>query len=657
MKLNDVKSAFRKPYGYISYPLTAILLLLLLFIVVREPLMRYYIDKKIDSFSQKHNSEIKYSSLSFSGLTTVTLHDFSIGEIGKKSLVSASSIKIKVGFWKLLLRRLSIDRVEVKKCDIVAIKQDRTDNYSFLLKQKSKNNIESVKSKKLSEIVDGILGSLFDLIPATMTITQLNVSLTSNSHQLQLILPSLEILNRNFSAKIEMIELGNHSIFYTKGVLDKENEEIALKIYGDNRQSFIMPWIEKRNNALISFDTAYFKIKHDDQSNNDKQIIVGSGELTNLRVYHKRIAADTVGFKKIATEYKLNVGADYIEYDSSSTVTINNLQIHPYGYFRPKPSKRIVLSLNKPLFEASELFSSLPEGLFDNFKGIEVEGLLSYSGFLDLDMATPDSLIFNSDLMQKNFKIRKPGATDFRKVNNFSYTHHVFENEKEVKQIVLGPSNPNYIPFERIPVSIKNAILMSEDGWFFEHGGFSLGAFRQSIITNIKTKRFARGGSTVSMQLVKNLFLNRKKNIARKVEELLIVWVLERNRLVSKERMFEIYVNIIEWGPGIYGASEAARFYFNKDVSALTLDETIYLGAIIPSPKNYRFLFNEDGSFKEYILNYYELVLRKMVEHEMITQAEADASARKVILNGEAKALIEAKAEAKKKKLELELLF
>jgi membrane peptidoglycan carboxypeptidase len=305
------------------------------------------------------------------------------------------------------------------------------------------------------------------------------------------------------------------------------------------------------------------------------------------------------------------------------------------------------MSLNKSWFKASELFNSLPNGLFTNFNGMEVSGELSYHGYLNVDLEIPVSMIFESNLMQKNFKVTKYGDTDFRLLND-PFIHQVFENDEMVKEIILGPENRDFRSFEQIPVSLKNSILMSEDGWFFEHGGFSIGAFRESIITNIKTKRFTRGGSTISMQLVKNLFLSRKKNIARKAEELLIVWFIEGQRIISKERMFEIYVNIIEWGPGIYGATEAARFYFNKDVSALTLAECIYLAAIIPSPKNFRYLFNEDGTFREYILNYYALVVKRMVEHEKITQEEADAVVPKVLLTGEAKEIPIKKEKTKK---------
>ena len=96
------------------------------------------------------------------------------------------------------------------------------------------------------------------------------------------------------------------------------------------------------------------------------------------------------------------------------------------------------------------------------------------------------------------------------------------------------------------------------------------------------------------MQLVKNLFLERQKTIARKLEEMIITWLIEENRLVSKERMFEIYLNIIEWGPQVYGAQEEARFYFDKDVADLTLAEAIFMAGIIPQPKRFMVSFDAE---------------------------------------------------------------
>src|SRR6185295_15378504 len=108
---------------------------------------------------------------------------------------------------------------------------------------------------------------------------------------------------------------------------------------------------------------------------------------------------------------------------------------------------------------------------------------------------------------------------------------------------------------------------------------------------NYKAGKFVRGGSTISMQLVKNVFLTRNKTIARKIEEALIVWLIENNRLSSKERMYEVYLNLIEWGPNVYGIGEASRFYFYKSPADLSLAESIFLAMIVPRPKGFKYNF------------------------------------------------------------------
>ena len=121
------------------------------------------------------------------------------------------------------------------------------------------------------------------------------------------------------------------------------------------------------------------------------------------------------------------------------------------------------------------------------------------------------------------------------------------------------------------------------------------------LSTNIKEKRFARGGSTISMQLVKNVFLTRNKTLARKIEEAIIVWLIENENLVSKQRMYEVYLNIIEWGPGIYGINQASHFYFNKRPPDLNLQESVYLASIVPHPKWYKYTFESNGVMRPFL--------------------------------------------------------
>lgn len=133
----------------------------------------------------------------------------------------------------------------------------------------------------------------------------------------------------------------------------------------------------------------------------------------------------------------------------------------------------------------------------------------------------------------------------------FIYT--AYENGVPVRTFPIGPSCKHFTPLDSISPILRMSVMQSEDGAFFYHRGFLPDALREALIYDLQVKRFARGGSTITMQLVKNVFLNRNKNFARKLEEALIVWLIENERLTSKERMYEVYLNIVEWGPLVYG--------------------------------------------------------------------------------------------------------
>ncbi len=138
---------------------------------------------------------------------------------------------------------------------------------------------------------------------------------------------------------------------------------------------------------------------------------------------------------------------------------------------------------------------------------------------------------------------------------------------------------------DEISPYLQEAVLIGEDDAFFEHEGIDLDAMQESIELNLKKKRFIRGGSTITQQLAKNLYLSSSKNPLRKIKEILIALFMEK--ILDKERILEIYLNVIEWGKGIYGAEAASNFYFHKPARDLNREEAAYLAAIIPNPVSY----------------------------------------------------------------------
>jgi monofunctional glycosyltransferase len=140
-----------------------------------------------------------------------------------------------------------------------------------------------------------------------------------------------------------------------------------------------------------------------------------------------------------------------------------------------------------------------------------------------------------------------------------------------------------WVSYNRISSQLKRAVLVAEDSAFWQHDGIDLHQIRESMEVNLERMEFARGGSTITQQLAKNLYLSPSKNPVRKIKELLITRRLEI--ALTKQRILEIYLNVIEWGDGIYGAEAAARTYFRKPASALSADEAALLAAAIINPR------------------------------------------------------------------------
>ncbi len=149
------------------------------------------------------------------------------------------------------------------------------------------------------------------------------------------------------------------------------------------------------------------------------------------------------------------------------------------------------------------------------------------------------------------------------------------------------PRRPNrrWVPLSRISPHLKRAVVVAEDARFYSHEGFDWEGMRVALMRNWKKGELYRGGSTITQQLAKNLYLSPQKSIFRKLREAMIARELERH--LSKGRILEIYLNVVEWGNHVYGAEAAARHHFYKSAAHLTREESALLAAMLPSPRQY----------------------------------------------------------------------
>ena len=251
------------------------------------------------------------------------------------------------------------------------------------------------------------------------------------------------------------------------------------------------------------------------------------------------------------------------------------------SHVRPVESDQNIFRLHvESAANAEDFIPSLPAGFAPLLSGYKLTG--PYTAQLDLafDENRPDDLALNVDIDLDRVKTEAfDPRSDFSMLKNKSFLVRI--NAATVP-IEIGPKDPNWVGFYDLPRNTAYAFVASEDGKFFSHNGFDIRAIRAGLIANIKAKKFVRGGSTISQQVVKNVFLNHDKTASRKFQEAFLTWQMEQN--LTKLMIFELYLNLAHFARDTYGIRAAAQYYFKKNVANLTLRESLFLASILPNP-------------------------------------------------------------------------
>jgi len=212
-----------------------------------------------------------------------------------------------------------------------------------------------------------------------------------------------------------------------------------------------------------------------------------------------------------------------------------------------------------------------------------------------------------------------PDVSDLKKENP-KQTALMRQRAQEAQIAGRKPKkNQIWVPYHSISSYLKSAVLIGEDDAFYQHEGYDLEQIKESFIRNWEKKSWVRGGSTVTQQLAKNLYLSTSKNPLRKLKEFLIARRLEEE--LSKRRIFEIYLNVIEWGDGLYGAEAASLAYFGKSARDLDVKEAVLLAAVIPNPRRMSPLRQTKR-----LRNRVDLILSRMVQYHHISPEEYQAA-------------------------------
>jgi hypothetical protein len=292
-------------------------------------------------------------------------------------------------------------------------------------------------------------------------------------------------------------------------------------------------------------------------------------------------------------------GAGLLRLADSTRVSIGRIPVTLGGSLERR-GPRLRFRLAADGITQARILASVPREVLGPLTGLAVRGSFDYRLALDLDLAHPDSVRFEADVIPHGLYLDSTRTTLdlFRLEQPFQAAIHLPHGCLVTRE--MSSLNPGFRPLEDIDSTLVHAVLTNEDGGFFRHRGFNPDAIQLAIAFNVKAGAWRRGAGTVTMQLVRNLWLGHARTLSRKAQEVVLAWVLEHLTNVSKHRLLELYLNIIEWGPEVHGAAEATRYYFDEDPARVTVDEALFLATVVPAPTRWRYRFAPDGSLRPF---------------------------------------------------------
>jgi hypothetical protein len=286
------------------------------------------------------------------------------------------------------------------------------------------------------------------------------------------------------------------------------------------------------------------------------------------------------------------------------------------------------LSFDVPVAACQAMLSSVPAALLPTVGSSHMTGTFGATGTLSFDTQRLEDLKLDyhvDDGCHLDAVPRDLAPDRF----SHAFLHRVYGPDGEVREEETGPGTPTWVDLENISPFMQVAVLTTEDGSFPHSHGFNHLAIKNAIIANLKARRFVRGASTITMQLAKNLFLTREKTLSRKLEEVILTDYLEQ--IFQKDQMMELYLNIIEFGPDVYGVEQAAEHYFGRRPEELDLAESLFLSSIMPSPIRYSKMA-ERGTLSEGWSHHLQTLMRVALRAGTITPAELEEGMKEQVV-------------------------
>jgi hypothetical protein len=611
-----MKTKKQKAFLILKISSAILLLCLVLLFAFRNTILNKIIHRVDTKLNRDYQCHFTVEKAEFHGLTNLEFQHICLVPKEADTLVRIDELKTSVNFWKLLVGDIQLGKLEINKGFIQLVKTKNGSNYeAFLRSKKEKADNTEVNYAKL---LNRISARMLNLVPTDLSVKGFAFKIDDKGNKVVFDFNQLALADKKLNTVIQVTSNNFSQQWTLNGFADPRDRKADLEFYNATNDTIKIPYLDKKWNLKTGFKSIHFNLENLEMDSGELHID-GYSSIQNLFVNHAKIANKDVAIKNARFDYHWIVGARSIALDSTSTLHLNSIKCQPFISYTNETDKVYALKLKIPKMKAQDFITSLPTGLFRHFEGMEAQGNFEYDLNFEYNNHKPNNVIFESKLKPEGLKITKYGEADLNKING-EFTYRAIENGVPQRPIVVGSSNNNFTPLSQISPYLQKCVLTSEDPSFFSHRGFINEAFKQSIAKNIRTKKFSRGASTISMQLIKNVFLTREKTLSRKLEEILLVYILENNHISTKERMLEVYFNIIEWGPNIYGIGEASQFYFQKSPKDLNLNECLFLATIIPKPKGFMYRFDTEQHLKLFAAQQNTFLTKLMLRRNVLTE-------------------------------------
>jgi len=413
---------------------------------------------------------------------------------------------------------------------------------------------------------------------------------------------------------------GGRSPLELRGTVPLEDGEIGLKIQG-GPVSLASLGVREGELGLVGVAGALLEARADVSLSSGGELLSfdARGQVASLGIHDGRLAEEAIAGLDVGWRARGDLRTDgSVVRMQEGELRLGEIRFLFEGQLdRGTDFTRARGSWEMPSTVCQAMLGSLPRALIPRVADMQLGGTFALTGRVAFDTRDLEAL-------ELDWKVREAcritGVPEAQSVARFRgpFRRFAYDGQGNRIEALSGPGTRYWTSFEELSPYLEASVLTTEDGRFHRHSGFDKEAIKSAIKDNLRAGRFVRGASTISMQLAKNLYLDRNKTLSRKLEEVLLTAYLEQ--ALSKAEILELYFNIVELGPSIYGVGQAAEHYFDTTPAELSLGQALYLISTLPNPKKQ--YFDADGRVSERWTKYLHRLMRIMVARQRITERE-----------------------------------